>query len=88
MSYEHHIGDIKKGDRFCEFDGSSVAVRFIALEDGHLVKRDNLEYWTIEAQYVNSTDKCIFSIDVKYLHYGPELYAGNEVPYLDADYMN
>ena len=82
MSYEHHIGDIKKGDRFCEFDGYRHGVRYTALEDGHL----DGKYWTVLGKS-DAGKECTFSIDKDLLHYGPELYAGEEVPYSNVEYV-
>ena len=90
MSYEHHIGDIKKNSYFCEFDGSGLGVRFQAIEDGYLTKANDLgdEYWTVRGRKVGTEEIVTFSVHKKYLHYGPELYPGTEIPYINVKFLN
>ena len=86
MSYEHHIGDIKSGDIFCEFDGRGYAVRFVAVDNGRL--EDG--FWKVRGRKLGRTEEDIveFSVDKNHLHYGPELYEGRNIPYANVKYAN
>lgn len=85
MSYEYCIGKIKKGDILCEFDGYCFALRVQAIEDGY---EENGDY-KVKMQKIGSDEIICYSVDKKYLHYGPELYFGDySVPYLKVEYLN
>lgn len=86
MSYEYSILDIKKDQIFCEFDGGSLAIRFMAIEDGHLDKDGN---HLIKGKHIGSNNIQNFSANKDYLHYGPELYIGDySIPYSNVKYLN
>lgn len=83
MSYEYHIGDIKKNDIVCEFDGYGYGIRMVALEDGHL---DEDQTWRVECQNIKTKEKIVLAVHKDWLHYGPELYL-NDIPYLNVKYL-
>jgi hypothetical protein len=81
MSYEYHIGEIKKGDVICERHGS-LGVRTVALEDGRL----DGNFWTVKCENTKTKEQIVFAVDKDFLHYGPELYL-NEIPYANVRYV-
>lgn len=87
MSYELHIGDIKKGDYFCE-KGYGAGARFVAIEDGYLSEPDSDgdRYWKVRGRMLGTDSVTNFYVRREYLHYGPELYPGKEIPYIGISY--
>lgn len=76
------VKDLKKGDRFCEFSGYSLAIRLTATEDARLTDG----YWECVA-VSDSGDPVKMGCHEKYPHYGPKLYKGSQVPYLGVEYI-
>jgi hypothetical protein len=84
MNSQISISDIKKNDHLCEFDGYKRGWKYVALEDAHI--EDG--YWICKVEIVGKKDQITLSCLIVYDHYGPELYKGDTIPYLNVIYLN
>lgn len=54
------IKDIKKGDKFCEFNGYHLAVRLIALDDA----KNEDGFWSVSVKKIGTDESFNLSIPI------------------------